>query len=244
MPVYNTIVIVGGGCYGTFYARQLALARKRGKGTYGEVLLVDRDAACRVAREVGGVPAQRLVVSEWGQFFDHWLDPALRQPHDVIVPSPLMPHLLYEWVLRRAQARWPGREVVTRPITEPIGTPYDMLAPDGTRYVSFADWICPTHCVEPAVCPVTGAPRTWEMAEALTSAARRSRRTGHVVGPVLFHCAHQVHGVGAIAAREVLEGDAVVRTAGSEAAEVDILVATVSGCHGAANLLHLGVGTG
>ena len=74
-----------------------------------------------------------------------------------------MPHLMFNWLMRRAQSLWPGREVVQHPLTEPVGTPYDTLAPDGTRYVSWADWLCPTHCIEPATCPVIRAPRTWEM---------------------------------------------------------------------------------
>jgi hypothetical protein len=38
----------------------------------------------------------------------------------------------------------------------------------------------------------------------------------------------------------VLQGDAVVAEAGVAGADVDVLVATISACHGAASLLHLG----
>jgi hypothetical protein len=38
----------------------------------------------------------------------------------------------------------------------------------------------------------------------------------------------------------VLEGDAVVAEAGRARAPVDVVVGTVSSCHGAVNLLHLG----
>jgi hypothetical protein len=41
-------------------------------------------------------------------------------------------------------------------------------------------------------------------------------------------------------AAEVLAGDRLVAEAGSSPDEVDVLVGTVSGCHGAASLLHLG----
>jgi hypothetical protein len=243
-PRFGSVVIVGGGCYGSFYAAQLAQARERGKVAYREVLIVDRDPACRVAGELARLPDQRLVVSDWSAFFDRWLDPAARGPDDLIVPSPLMPHLMYEWLLRRARARWPGREVATRALARPLGTPYDTLAPDGTRYVSFADWICPTHCIEPATCPVTRGPRTWEIADALYAMVRRSRRDEPIRGPVLLRCTHQVHGVGAFPAAEVLGADREVAAVGEGGESVDVLVATVSGCHGAVNLLHLGAGTG
>jgi hypothetical protein len=186
------------------------------------------------------------VVSDWAAFFDRYL--AERQelppadPADAIVPSPLMPHLMYQWLQRRAAARWPGREVVTRPLPAGPGTPYDQAAPDGTRYLSFADWLCPTHCIEPAICPVTRGPRTWEMADALEQLRATLDRVTPVAGPVLFACEHQVFGVGTFSVAEVLAGDATVMAAGEPGTAVDVLVGTVSSCHGAVNLLHMGAG--
>lgn len=237
------VAIVGGGCYGTFYAGQLVRAAERGKVRYRRLLVVDRERACRFAAEIGSGPDRELVVADWGEFFDRWLDrpddPQLGAG-DAIVPSPLMPHLMYEWLLRRARARWPGRTVEQRPLTTPLGTPYDTLAPDGTRYVSFADWLCPTHCVEPAICPVIRAPRTWEMGDALEQLAGRLRRTGPTAGPALFVCRHRAFGVGMFDVAAVLAGDRAVAEAGTRPGRVDVLVGTVSGCHGAVSLLHLG----
>lgn len=233
------VVIVGGGCYGSFYAGQLIRAAERGKARFRRLLVVDRDADCRFAGEIGVGADRELVVAEWGDFFDEWLNHHAADG-DVIVPSPLMPHLMYEWLVRRARGRWPGRLVETRPLTAPIGTPYDTAAPDGTRYVSFADWLCPTHCIEPAICPVIRAPRTWEMGDAMADLVSRLQATSPTAGPALFVCRHRVFGVGMFDAAEVLAGDRLVAEAGSRPGEVDVLVGTVSGCHGAASLLHLG----
>jgi hypothetical protein len=232
------VAIVGGGCYGTFYAGQLIRAAERGKASYRRLLVVDHDPGCRFATEIAAGPDRELVVADWAAFFDDWLDRS--GTGDAIVPSPLMPHLMYGWLFRRAQARWPGRLVETRPLTAPVGTPYDSTAPDGTRYVSFADWLCPTHCIEPAICPVIRAPRTWEMSEAMAELVDRLQATAPTAGPALFVCRHRVFGVGMFDAAEVLAGDRLVAEAGSSPGEVDVLVGTVSGCHGAANLLHLG----
>lgn len=235
------IVIVGGGCYGTFYSRQLTIAKSKGKVEFDRLLIVDRDAGCQMLRELGEAPDRRLVVSDWDAFFDGYLGrPADAVSGEVvenhIVPSPLMPHLMYGWVLRRARARWPGRLVVTRALAGKAGTPYDTAAPDGTRYLSHADWLCPTHCIEPALCPVTRAPRTWEMSETLTDLARRLE----VHGPAVFMCEHRVFGVGSFSVTEVMAGEALVAEAGATGEPVDVLIGTVSSCHGAANLLHLG----
>jgi hypothetical protein len=241
---FRDIVIVGGGCYGTFYAGQLERARLRDRVTYRKLLVVDRDPNCQIIRELEPDASRQLIVSEWSDFFDGYLtaSPAAGggEPADAIVPSPLMPHLMYEWLLRRARRRWPGRTVETRALTQDPGTPYDMSAPDGTRYVSFADWICPTHCIEPAVCPVIRAPRTWEMAEAMQDVARRLDLSAPTAGPVLFVCEHRVFGVGMFDVSAVLAGDATVASAGEARSPVDVLVGTVSKCHGAVNLLHLG----
>jgi hypothetical protein len=241
---FRDVVIVGGGCYGTFYASQMARARERGRAVYRRLLVVDRDPGCRFAREVGVNETQQLIVEEWGNFFDRYLSrvtpPVAEEPRDTIVPSPLMPHLMYEWLVRQARTRWPNRPVETRPVPSGPGTPYDVSAPDGTRYVSFADWICPTHCIEPAICPIIRAPRTWEMSDALEGLARRLDASHPTAGPVLFMCEHRVFGVGMFDVGAVLAGDELVAIAGESRSPVDVLIGTVSSCHGAVNLLHLG----
>lgn len=245
IPAFRDIVVIGGGCYGSFYAAQLDQARRKGKVEYARVVVVDRDPACRARTEPGEVPGLDFVTSDWDAFLDRYL--AGRQgesggagPEDAIVPSPLMPHLMYHWLVRRARARWPGRAVETRALDDGPGTPYDTVAPDQTRYVSFADWICPTHCIEPATCPVIRAPRTWEMGEVVGRMTERLGRARPTAGPVLFTCRHTVFGVGTFGVRSVLDGDRVVEQAGAGGGETDIVVGTVSACHGALNLLHLG----
>lgn len=254
---FGDVVIIGGGCYGTFYAGQLEKARDRGKVTYRQLLVVDRNPACQMMREMGQADDRRLVGQDWSEFLDEYLGTSatgresLRAPPrptgstgpSQIVPSPLMPHLMYQWLFRQARLRWPGRRVETRPLRTGPGTPYDVEGPDGTRYLSFADWLCPTHCIEPTLCPVTRAPRTWEMTDALDRWVQQRDRDRPTRGPVLFTCRHQAFGVGTFGVAEVVAGDAVVADAGESGNPVDVLVGTISACHGAASLLHLGGGT-
>jgi 2-polyprenyl-6-methoxyphenol hydroxylase-like FAD-dependent oxidoreductase len=61
---FRDIVIVGGGCYGTFYAGQLARAHGRGRVSYREVLVVDRAPNCQMSRELAQDPRRQLVVRE------------------------------------------------------------------------------------------------------------------------------------------------------------------------------------
>lgn len=236
--------MVGGGCYGTFYASQLAKAKARGKTDYRTVIVVDQNPDCQAVRELGEADDRRVVVSDWADFFDGFLTVRSSDAptEDQIVPSPHMPHLMFEWVLRRARARWPNRAVSVEPVPGEFPTPYDRPGADHTRYVSFADWICPTHCIEPALCPAIGAPRTWEMSDSVRDLADRLRADGRAVqGPALFVCKHQVFGVGMFSADAVRAGDRLVEDAVS-GAEAEVLVGTISSCHGALNLLRIAHG--
>ena len=244
MTELRDVIVVGGGCYGTFYATQLAKAKQRGKATYRRVMIVDRDEHCRARLELPDAPDRLFVTSEWDAFFDRFFtadrSSGVDHERDYIVPSPHMPHLMFEWLVRRVRNTIPGRQFDVVDVPGTLTLPYDRTAPDRTRYVSFADWICPTHCIEPAICPAIGQPRTWEMSDALSDLAERLRAEGRPVrGQALFKCQHHVYGVGTFAVDSVLEGEKVVALAARSTDEALVLIGTVSACHGAVNLLRV-----
>ena len=246
---YGTIVVVGGGCYGSYYVRQLERAARAGALTAQRVLVVDRDPGCRVATELArnGDAKAEMVVADWTSFFDSYLGDAATKGElegselpDAIVPSPLMPHLMYEWIERRARARWPGRTIETRPLDPPSGIPWQKRGADGTQYVSFAEWVCPVNCIEPALCPATRGPRSWSMPPAVAAATEEARQHGrNLAGPVIFHCQHRAYGVGMFETRDVVAGDALVQRAAAAGA-AEVLIGTVSHCHGALTVLAIG----
>lgn len=237
---FGTIVVVGGGCYGGYYVRQLARAERAGALAWTQLLVVDRDPHCPVA----GLPdaerpsALRLVTAEWSAFFAEYLGRAAvdqeRHVDDAIVPSPLMPHLMADWLTDRARTRWPERRVVTVPLGSAPAVPWQRAADDGTHYVSFAEWMCPINCIEPARCPHTRGERTWSLPTALAGYADAERAAGRPVeGPYVFHCAHRAFGVGMIDVRDVLAADRAVATLGARPGRTAFLVGTASHCHGA-----------
>lgn len=237
------VAIIGGGCYGNFYAGQLEAACRKGKLAVRRVLVVDRDPGCRAARELPPFPGREVVVAEWEDFVRSFLTaapPGAGEPDDAVVPSPLMPHLMAGWLVGVARERWPGRgaDLITPDV--PLGTPYDALGPDGTRYVSFADWICPTHCVEPLSCPMIRAPRTWEMGDSLARYTERLNRRRPTRGPALFTTRHHVFGVGMFGAGEIRASRLALEEAGRAGGSVDVVVGTISACHGAVSVLQLG----
>lgn len=246
---YGTIVIVGGGCYGSQYVRQLGRASLAGVMTWKRMLVVDHDPDCRVARSADLDPkwfesaAPELRCDHWTSFFadylSRWATAPDSNPSDAIVPSPLMPHLMYQWLRDRAVERWPGRSVSTAPLDSPVPTPWQRASPDGTHYASFAEWICPVNCIEPDTCPHTRGARTWTMPRAIEDYAHSRRAAGQdLTGPFVFHCTHRAYGVGMLDTSAVIAADAAVRERGDRGA-ADVLVGTVSHCHGALNLLSI-----
>ena len=83
---YETIIIVGGGCYGGYYVRQLHRAARAGALVAESILVVDRDADCAVAqslRELLDTPIPTSVrVADWRDFFPAYLTTAARLPRE------------------------------------------------------------------------------------------------------------------------------------------------------------------
>jgi hypothetical protein len=79
------------------------------------------------------------------------------------------------------------------------------------------------------------------MSDSVRDLVERLRTGGRSVdGPALFVCQHQVFGVGMFSAESVRAGDRLVAIAGASGEPAEILVGTISSCHGALNLLTLG----
>lgn len=246
---YGTIVVVGGGCYGRYYVRQLRRAANAGAIAAQRVIVVDRDPRCAVANVIAGaleagtiLPAS-VVARDWSEFFAEYLGRAVADREsaraDAIVPSPLMPHLMGEWLVGRARARWPDRRVETRPFDEVPRVPWERAGHDGTHYVSFATWTCPVNCIEPKVCPVTRGPRDWSLPVRLAEHATGARGAGRVLESAVLHCSHRAYGVGMFDTADVIDADARIAAAGTRGA-VEVMIGTVSHCHGALTRLVIG----
>ena len=241
---FGRIVIVGGGCYGSYYLRQLGRAQRAAAIEWDELIVVDRHPACDVARSSTDErpPRTRLVIEEWRPFFGDYLASAVGDParrRDAIVPSPLMPHLMADWLAARAGERWPDRAVRTEPLLAAPDVPWQRAGEDGTHYVSFAEWMCPINCIEPVKCPHTRGPRDWSLPVAVRAYVHAEAERGRALEPLVFHCSHRSHGVGMIDVADVVDADATIADAGPRSG-VSFLIGTVSHCHGALRRLVIG----
>ena len=138
---------------------------------------------------------------------------------------------------RRARAqRWPDRARArpSRSLAAP-DVPWQRAGEDGTHYVSFAEWMCPINCIEPARCPHTRGARTLELARrACASTWTPSERPRRAVdGPFVFHCSHRAYGVGMIDVADVVGADAAIAERAARGMARASSSARSSHCHGA-----------
>jgi hypothetical protein len=94
--------------------------------------------------------------------------------------------------------------------------------------------MCPINCVEPRICPHTRDVRSWNMPDRVDDHARLAPNT---YSAVLF-CRHRAYGVGMFDTNEVLEADRLIADVGERGA-ADVIIGTVSHCHGALTRLTL-----
>ncbi len=188
--------------------------------------------------EIGyrGLPIS-FIGSDWQSFFTEWFQRAIAAPdlaqRDAVVPSPLMPHLLSDWVESRVRVHQPGGRVERVPMSVAMATPWQRDALDLAHYASFATWMCPINCIEPPRCPETRGPRDWTMPVAVRTAVDDAARLGTPYQVVaLFQTSHRSYGVGMFDVTDALAAEAsIARQADRE--HLRLLVASVSHCHGA-----------
>jgi len=243
VPRIHDAIVIGGGCYGSYHARQLIRASDKGALVLAGIVIVDRDPDCAARRTFAGMSSVRFVTADWIDFVDSYLESAPGNSDDAMVPTPIGPHLMFEWLKRRASRLGVARQL---PLPGLPATPYASRSPEGTGYLSFATWTCPVTCVEPAICPVTKGPKDWEMDEAVFAFTRQEAGAGRPLDDVqVFRCRPLAFGISAwptrqaVAARERV--DLLMGAAhASEARSRRILVATTSSCHGVVDLLEIG----
>src|SRR5688572_416496 len=236
-------VIFGGGCYGSFYARQLLRAHAAGVSVT-EIVVVDHNETPS-ARTTLQSPLLQFVIQEWDEFCDAYFDALPPSATDQIVPPPFTPHLALAWLLRRLPKDRPELQWSLEPVRRFPGTPFQQQGAGGPLTLSHADWICPVHCVEPEICPKTRDVRYWDMATTVDHWTHALAEGGQAVTQThLFQCLHYTHGVGTYPAAKVVTARAAIASAAATQAQpLRFLVGTVSRCHGAVNLLKADLGT-
>lgn len=197
--------------------QRLLRARDRGFASFDRLLVVDHNPRCKV-RAVAS-PLIEFDTRDWQPFMIDYLERA--DPEDCLVCTPFAPHLLAECLLRASKLP----AAFERPDRK-LGTPYESVRSTGTLCASHAEWICPVTCIEPPGCPKIRWPRWWDMEDTV-----RDKAQEYV--PIVFKSAHLTYGVAGLRMGDVLREKKRFSGPGK------FLVATVSACHGAMNVINV-----
>ena len=143
-------IVIGGGCYGTYYCRQLL----RGATRLGleKITVVDQVVDCQVRRDIQD-PRIEHITQDWHQFFLPYFHDQVRQGREGIlltdhyVPPCIGPHFIFELFEAELKQEYPGITLNHLPVETAIGTPLDMRLADGNRALSFAEWRGPPKCI-------------------------------------------------------------------------------------------------
>ena len=203
--------------------RRLFKAEAAGKITFGRIVVVDRDPRCAVATLVN--ERVRLDVASWNDWLAAHLSHA--GPGDHLVPYHWAPHVLLDW-LTADLARHGLALTRTFELAEPPARPPVLReTKGGDLAMSYAEWLCPPACIEPALCPHTRGPKTRSLATDLAKAPRS----------FVFPCMHLAYGVGTIPVSAIFNVrdrlvDALRR--GDAGPKKPIWIGSASHCHGLA----------
>lgn len=243
MSASGRFIIFGGGCYGTFYARQLLRAHAAGVEV-NEIIVVDHNEHPPAANALIS-PLLRFENADWDTFCDRYFDALPETSGDHIVPPPFTPHLALGWLLRRLREDRRDLSWSLEPIERMPGTPYQNQSEGGPVTLSHAAWMCPVHCTEPDRCPITRGARYWDLTRTVDGWAHALAEGGQAVDQIhLFQCLHYTHGVGTYPAAKVVGARRLIAGVRPRAeSPARFLVGTVSRCHGAIHLLRAVTGT-
>jgi hypothetical protein len=215
--------------------RRLFKAEAAGKITFDRILVVDRDPACPAA----GLADERVSVvrASW----EDWLGGNLSnaRPFDHVVPYHWAPHVLLDWLTADLERRGLTLRRVGDVEEAPVRPPVCRPTKAGDLALSYAEWLCPPACIEPALCPHTRGPKSWSLAGELATAP----------GSFVFPCLHLAYGVGTIPVSTIFGArdrllDAVSR--GEIGPDAPAWIVSASHCHGLGARVHVSprVGSG
>lgn len=214
--------ITGGGCFGKQYSEALLLGQKKGALAFEKIYCIDHNPNCLVSHQLNHSQVE-VIQADWYDFFSDYLVTHEDVNHDHWVPSHVAPHIMFysfQKVLEK-KSLLEGREIKELPFAHPVRSPVDILFPNGSKAVSFAEWECPIACVEPHICPATQSLRDWELKESLA----------HFEDMYIIRCQHLSHAVSSTPFSEIIEVlQRLIQNV--KRGKSKFSVATVSSCHG------------
>lgn len=228
------LVVIGGGCSGSFHAARLLTAIERGLIEKSRLLIVDRNSENRATENLTRRDSVSFVRADWFTFLRDYFDNYRPGSGARLIPAHMAPHLLFEVAASHVAART-GMSVEMEPLHASFDLPFDKEGERGIRYISAAAWLCPFSCIEPEICPATRGTRDWDLS-VLVPRVMKSKADMSVV----FKTTHFAWGVGAIECDSIISAyERIVELSKKKenGRNLHIAIATTSNCHGVVGML-------
>lgn len=228
------LLIIGGGCSGSFHAERLLTAIDRGLLEGSRLFIVDRNSENSATRKLARNDSVSFVKSDWLSFLRDYFDKYSVGSGARLIPAHIAPHLLFEVAAGHVSSRT-GMKVEMEAVRQSFGLPFEKEGERGIKYISAAAWLCPFSCIEPEICPATRGVRDWD----LSALVPRVMKDGADMS-VVFKTTHFVWGVGAIECDSIYSayddiGKLALQKQGNRS--LHVAVATTSNCHGVVGML-------
>jgi hypothetical protein len=225
------LIILGGGCSGSQYARRLLLARKQRKINFDRLIIVDRRSTCKT-KKLFKHRSVDFIKSDWVRFLSRYIEKTPAKTKDLIVPSHAAPHLLGMAFFNLIKK---GRNKLSVKMKDPekmVNTPFERRLKKGVIAVSMAEWRCPLSCIEPPKCPHLKKKRNWDLEKILRKWAGKREK----IKLFIFPARHYANTVSAIPAKKVASSWNRMKKIISKKGNHVIGAATSSACHGIISL--------
>jgi len=224
--ITDNIYIFGGHALSVNYHELLTAAKASGEITSREIFCIDDNPTCVAASTI----PQAHICLHPAEFIAKYINRHYEQhPLDAIVPDHTAQHVLLKVFLDKVAAQGTFKTQLI-PLKEGPNTPFLHKAENQAIWaISYATWICPPDCQEPAICPHTKAPRSWDCGDVLKPSQTNSNNK---VVTHLFACAplyqHIVQIPGAVICQEMMTFEKSL----TENPPERVIIGTHSHCHG------------
>ncbi len=229
----DSIIILGGGCYGSLFFDRLKRGKKKGLVSYSYQIIVDRNERCQLKKEA----RQEDIIfykADWIEFLvkDY---PKIMRGRDYLVLPCFGPHFIFQYIETKLKEHR-GYEMRLAVFKNEIGVPFEKDV-ENNKYLSFAQWRCPVLCVEPPRCPAINKIRSWNLKDTLISYFKNNKEIAED-NIFIFEIGNYTNGVAMIEAKRVVEAFEKLIRRINERFQT-FIIATVSKCHGVASLVEL-----
>lgn len=190
---YRHIHILGGHKLAVSYHDKISQAKAAGEIAYERLFCVTDDPK---AYAFDHVPQTNIIAKSYSDFIEEVLsDPNPVSPRDTIVPDHTAKHVMLQVFLSHVARRLPNFKTELKPFAADFTTPFLYKSEnDAIWAMSYATWVCPPDCDEPAICPHIAESRTWDFFKTLPEAASQiaTKSSVHLFGcePLVAEISH------------------------------------------------------